>query len=241
MREEINALVCGQGIEKLRNAGKIVEVGLLGPEASAWNFSFLAYQYLKRPIFALKWAQTLDGQLADDSHRSLWISGPCARSYTHWLRQRYDGILVGANTVLSDFPRLSVRDCALPHQHNPVPLIFDPKGKILSVTPETQIKLKENTFAPGRPLIFITTASTLSSFLESTGTASWSDTWIAKRESTCLLQLPGENLIAELAVALKAPEVSHLLGHSLQSVMVEGAPEPSPPSSTPAMPTSFTS
>ena len=131
-RKDSNPLVNGKGIRKLQRAGKEVHIGLFGAEVTAWNFPFFAEQALKRPVIILKWAQTLDGQLADDTDQSQWISGPQARAYTHWLRQKYDVVLVGAKTFLRDTPRLTVRDCALPHHRSPLPIVFDPKGLCLS-------------------------------------------------------------------------------------------------------------
>ena len=67
-----------------------------------------------RPVLAAKWAQTLDGQLIYQDGTSQWITGPEAQAHGHWLRQRYDAILVGADTVLADRPTLTVRDCKSP-------------------------------------------------------------------------------------------------------------------------------
>jgi diaminohydroxyphosphoribosylaminopyrimidine deaminase/5-amino-6-(5-phosphoribosylamino)uracil reductase len=122
--------VNGQGLRKLRENGKLVECGILTPEITAWNLPFFATRARARPLVALKWAQTLDGQFADDTSSSQWISGKISRSYTHWLRQRYDAILVGAKTFLADVPSLSVRDCASPIQHQPLRLIWDPSNLI---------------------------------------------------------------------------------------------------------------
>jgi len=163
-RADPNPLVSGEGIRKLLASGKEVSIGLHHAEATAWNFPFFAYQTVKRPIFALKWAQTLDGQLADDQGNSKWITGPVARSYTHWLRQRYDALLVGAGTVLADFPKLTVRDCGLPHQAQPLPIIFDPKGKLLEISQEQQDRLLRTTFAEGRKFVYVTSAVETSSY-----------------------------------------------------------------------------
>jgi diaminohydroxyphosphoribosylaminopyrimidine deaminase/5-amino-6-(5-phosphoribosylamino)uracil reductase len=79
----------------------------------------------------LKWAQTLDGQLADDSDQSQWISGPEERRYTHFVRSRHDAVLVGARTFLNDRCRLTVRD--VPHDGvQPVRVILDPRGRVLA-------------------------------------------------------------------------------------------------------------
>jgi diaminohydroxyphosphoribosylaminopyrimidine deaminase/5-amino-6-(5-phosphoribosylamino)uracil reductase len=120
--------VNGVGIQKLKAAGKEVVVGVLQAEAQAWHFPFLKNRITQKPIWIAKWAENQDGYLADDQGNSKWITGSDSRAYTHWLRQKYDAILVGAATHLKDRPALTVRDCAEPHRRNPDRLVFDPKG-----------------------------------------------------------------------------------------------------------------
>lgn len=134
-----NPKVAGEGIAKLKKAGIEVVIGVMAGEAIAWNFPFFGEQLLGRPMVMAKWAQTLDGHLADDKDQSQWISGPSARSLAHWFRQKCDAVMVGAGTVLADHPRLNVRDAALPHNRHPLKIIFDPFGRI--------VKLSEAKFA----------------------------------------------------------------------------------------------
>jgi diaminohydroxyphosphoribosylaminopyrimidine deaminase/5-amino-6-(5-phosphoribosylamino)uracil reductase len=131
-----DARVSGQGIEKLKLAGKEVIVGVLGDEAQAWHFPFLKNRLTSKPIWVGKWAQTPSGHLADSEGNSKWVTNAESRAYTHWLRQKYDAILVGAGTWICDRPALTVRDCALPHRRNPARLVFDPKGKLATLSLE---------------------------------------------------------------------------------------------------------
>lgn len=81
--------------------------------------------------FDLKWAQTLDGQLCDDSFASQWISGPEELTRTHALRAQYDAVLVGTNTFLKDLCQLTVRLAPLPAGRlQPVRIILDRGGRI---------------------------------------------------------------------------------------------------------------
>lgn len=82
------------------------------------------------PLITLKWAQSMDGQLADDNDCSQWISGPEERTYTHWLRSMHEGVLVGAGTFLKDCCKLTVRDIPFTGKQ-PIRIIADPKGRIL--------------------------------------------------------------------------------------------------------------
>lgn len=144
--------VSGAGIRKLRAKGIEVELGVLAAECAGWHFPFLMEQVLGRPVIIGKWAQTLDGKLADDYGSSKWITGPHARAHTHWLRQKYDAIMIGANTLLNDQPSLNVRDCRKPNHHtrNPVRLVFDPNARLLERSESEQKKLVERMrLAPG--------------------------------------------------------------------------------------------
>ena len=55
-----------------------VRSGVLARETAAWHLPFLLFHRLGRPVFAGKWAQTLDGQLAYDDGAERWITGPSA-------------------------------------------------------------------------------------------------------------------------------------------------------------------
>ena len=121
--------VSGRSISILRNAGKEVSVGVLQKECEAWHRPFLKTRQ-KKVYWAAKWAQTPEGRLADGSGNSKWITGPVLRSYTHWLRQKYDAVLVGAGTFLADSPSLTVRDCAQPHRRNPRRIVWDPRRRL---------------------------------------------------------------------------------------------------------------
>lgn len=122
-----NPLVAGNGIKLLRDSGKSVIMNVLKNEVEAWHFPFLHFHRSKTPLWVAKWAENEEGLLADSEGNSKWITNATSRAYTHWLRQKYDVILVGARTWLRDNPRLNVRDCAKPHRRNPVILIHDPK------------------------------------------------------------------------------------------------------------------
>lgn len=123
-------MVSGSGIQRLKDAGKLVDVGVLGDEIRSWHQPFLMKHQRNKPLWIAKWAENETGLLADCEGNSKWITNSQSRAYTHWLRQKYDAILVGAGTWLCDQPKLTVRDCAEPHRRNPIILIHDPKKLI---------------------------------------------------------------------------------------------------------------
>jgi diaminohydroxyphosphoribosylaminopyrimidine deaminase / 5-amino-6-(5-phosphoribosylamino)uracil reductase len=75
-----------------------------------------------RPFVTLSYAQSWDGSITLHSGEPLALSGDQALTLTHQLRSIHDGILVGIGTVLSDDPRLNVRQCSGP---DPQPIVLD--------------------------------------------------------------------------------------------------------------------
>ena len=101
--------VDGRGLQRLRDAGVIVELGLGGAEARAINAGFARRITQGLPLVTLKLATTLDGRIATAGGESQWITGPEARRAAHAIRARHDAILVGSGTVLADDPELTPR------------------------------------------------------------------------------------------------------------------------------------
>ncbi len=101
--------VRGKGIKFLKKAGIKVITGILEKEAIAINKFFFKYINTGLPYVLIKAAQTIDGKIADDKYRSKWISSAESRKTVHKLRAIYDAVIVGANTVKYDNPKLNVR------------------------------------------------------------------------------------------------------------------------------------
>lgn len=114
------AQVRGRGVQKLRDAGIDVTVGVLGDECRALNRQFNVYNTLERPYILLKWAQTVNGFL-DAGGKALALSTPFTQMLVHRLRAQYDAILVGRVTDEREHPRLTVREWSGP---NPLRLVL---------------------------------------------------------------------------------------------------------------------
>jgi diaminohydroxyphosphoribosylaminopyrimidine deaminase / 5-amino-6-(5-phosphoribosylamino)uracil reductase len=128
-----NPLVRGKGIDRLRAAGKAVEVGLFQQEARELNRHFMFGITRQRPYVHVKIAQSLDGMIAGSDRKRRSISGPKAVQLVHQWRAEYDAVLVGAGTVRADDPRLTAR---VKNGRNPAAIIVDGS---LSVSPEAKV------------------------------------------------------------------------------------------------------
>ncbi len=102
--------VNGQGIEFLHRQGITVEIGCCSRQARRLNAGFFTAQKLGRPHVIVKWAQSIDAQLAwpENSDRR-WISSDQSRRHVHLLRSGSGAVLTGVNTILADDPLLNVR------------------------------------------------------------------------------------------------------------------------------------
>jgi diaminohydroxyphosphoribosylaminopyrimidine deaminase/5-amino-6-(5-phosphoribosylamino)uracil reductase len=109
-------LVNGRGVERLRAGGIAVDVGCMQPDARRANNAYFVLVECGRPLVIAKWAQTRDGLIAAP-RLGRWISGETARAEAHRLRAICQGILVGAGTVRTDDPELTVRRVAGRNPH----------------------------------------------------------------------------------------------------------------------------
>ncbi len=107
------AKVQGRGVQRIREAGIEVTVGVLEQECLSLNKRFITVQTAKRPYIILKWAQTVNGKIGRlRGSAPLAISTPFTRMLVHQLRAENDAILVGRGTLESDKPSLNVREWA---------------------------------------------------------------------------------------------------------------------------------
>ncbi|MNZ14862.1 Riboflavin biosynthesis protein RibD [compost metagenome] len=107
--QDPNPQVAGRGLKRLADAGIAVESGVLEAEARALNAGFIKRMEQGLPFVRVKLAMSLDGRTAMASGESQWITGPEARAAVQRLRARASVVLTGADTVLFDNARLTVR------------------------------------------------------------------------------------------------------------------------------------
>ena len=127
---DTNSLVAGKGIERLKNAGINVEVGVLEKECLEHHKRFFTMQNKKRPYIILKWAETKKGCVAPlikESKRPVWITNQYSQQMVHKWRSEEHAILVGTNTVIEDNPKLTVRSWS---GNNPIRIVLDKSLRI---------------------------------------------------------------------------------------------------------------
>ncbi|POA19526.1 bifunctional diaminohydroxyphosphoribosylaminopyrimidine deaminase/5-amino-6-(5-phosphoribosylamino)uracil reductase RibD [Pseudomonas sp. FW300-N1A1] len=107
--QDPNPAVAGRGLQRLEQAGIAIQSGVLEGEARKLNEGFLKRMEHGLPFVRVKLAMSLDGRTAMASGESQWITGPAARSAVQRLRAQASVVLTGADTVLADDARLTVR------------------------------------------------------------------------------------------------------------------------------------
>lgn len=118
----------GKGIQRLKEAGIDVILGVLEKECQQVNEAYFYHRKTGYPFVTLKTATTLDGRIATASGDSKWITNSISRQYVHRLRHQHQAILVGIGTVLADDPQLTTR---LPHGGlQPLRVIVDSRLRI---------------------------------------------------------------------------------------------------------------
>lgn len=99
----------GRGIERLTKAGLEVRVGILAAECVDLNESYNKWIQTGVPFVIAKCGMSLDGRLTAPPSENQWLTSVAARRHAQRLRAQVDAILVGAETIRADNPRLTVR------------------------------------------------------------------------------------------------------------------------------------
>jgi diaminohydroxyphosphoribosylaminopyrimidine deaminase/5-amino-6-(5-phosphoribosylamino)uracil reductase len=113
----------------LRAAGIRADAGACADEAIELNAAFHHRFASDRPFVTLKLAISLDGAVADATHRTGWLTGERARRVVHRMRAGHDAIAVGSGTALADDPRLTVRGVRKPRVA-PLRVVFDRRARL---------------------------------------------------------------------------------------------------------------
>src|SRR5438093_7960403 len=118
----------GRGVEILREAGIEIRTGVLAEECAVLNEAFNKWIATGIPFVIAKCGMSLDGRLTRPKKESRWLTSATARRHAHRLRAQIDAILVGADTIRIDNPRLTVRSAS--HRRQPTRVVITRSGKI---------------------------------------------------------------------------------------------------------------
>jgi diaminohydroxyphosphoribosylaminopyrimidine deaminase / 5-amino-6-(5-phosphoribosylamino)uracil reductase len=99
----------GRGLERLRRAGIAITTGILEEECGLLNVGFNKWIITGMPWVIAKVAQSVDGRITRPAGEPQWLSNNRSLRLVHYLRASVDAILVGAETVRRDNPRLTIR------------------------------------------------------------------------------------------------------------------------------------
>lgn len=104
--QDVNPIVAGNGIKRLKDAGIKVVEHVLEDECKILNEVFIKNMTQKKVFIAIKTATTLDGKIATQNGSSKWITSEKAREEVKVIRNRYDAIMTSSATILADNPTM---------------------------------------------------------------------------------------------------------------------------------------
>ncbi|WP_435522172.1 bifunctional diaminohydroxyphosphoribosylaminopyrimidine deaminase/5-amino-6-(5-phosphoribosylamino)uracil reductase RibD [Enterococcus rotai] len=136
-----NPLVSGKGVEKLREQGVYVIIGVLEKEVRDLNEHYNHFFEKHRPFVSLKQAMSLDGKISLREKRTN-LTQKKVFERVHEERGDYQAILVGSETIIIDDPLLlSTKKSHFP----PVRIVLDRRGRVLS---NSKLRIFKNATAP---------------------------------------------------------------------------------------------
>jgi diaminohydroxyphosphoribosylaminopyrimidine deaminase/5-amino-6-(5-phosphoribosylamino)uracil reductase len=99
----------GRAIGLLGAAGVDIRTGVLEGESTRLNEAFNKWIVTGEPFVTAKCGMSLDGYLTRPPGETRWLTSESSRAHAHQLRALVDAIIVGAETIRRDNPRLTVR------------------------------------------------------------------------------------------------------------------------------------
>src|SRR5947208_482704 len=118
----------GRAIGLLRAAEIDVRSGVLEDECARLNEAFNKWIVTGEPFVIAKCGTSLDGYLTRPAGETRWLTSESSRNHAHQLRALVDGIIVGAETIRRDNPRLTLRKG--PRRTQPWRVILTKSGRL---------------------------------------------------------------------------------------------------------------
>jgi diaminohydroxyphosphoribosylaminopyrimidine deaminase / 5-amino-6-(5-phosphoribosylamino)uracil reductase len=100
----------GRAIEQLRRSDVRVQVGVLANDCAEINEAFNKWIQTGSPFVIAKCGMSLDGRLTRPPNEPRWLTNAASRRHARRLRAQVDAVLIGAETLRQDDPRLTVRN-----------------------------------------------------------------------------------------------------------------------------------
>jgi diaminohydroxyphosphoribosylaminopyrimidine deaminase/5-amino-6-(5-phosphoribosylamino)uracil reductase len=106
---DLNPANAGRAAREMRATGIEVSSGVLALECTRLNEAFNKWIVTRRPFVIAKCGMSLDGRLTRSPNEGQWLTGAASRRHARQLRAEVDAILIGAETLRQDNPRLTTR------------------------------------------------------------------------------------------------------------------------------------
>ncbi len=174
-----------------------------------------------RPYTIINCAMSIDGKIALPSRRQTRISSEEDMARVYRLRNESDAILVGVETVLSDDPKLTVKEKYVEEVKNPLRIVLDSRGRTPS---EAQV------LSGDAPTLIVTTTGCTATFDQADSTRCGEDKvdlhtlmdFLHERGVRKLLVEGGETVIWSFLKAGLVDEVKVFIG----SMVIGGTSSP---------------
>ena len=120
----------GRGFAILKKAGIRVTNGVLGEECTELNAAFNKWVTTRMPLVIAKAGLSLDGRMTRPPAEGQWLTSSRSRADAMRLRAQVDAILIGAETLREDNPRLTIRGVAGFETKQPWRVVLTRRGRI---------------------------------------------------------------------------------------------------------------
>lgn len=125
---DVNPAHAGRAERKLRSAGIEVSTGVLGAECARLNEAFNKWIVTGQPFVIAKCGMSLDGRLTRSPGEGRWLTSAASRRHARQLRAEVDAIMIGAETLRRDNPRLTTR--GIPGAKQPWRVVISRSGQL---------------------------------------------------------------------------------------------------------------
>jgi diaminohydroxyphosphoribosylaminopyrimidine deaminase / 5-amino-6-(5-phosphoribosylamino)uracil reductase len=118
----------GRAIGLLRATGIYVITGVLEDKCARLNETFNKWIVTGEPFVIAKCGMSLDGYLTRPTGETRWLTSKSSRAHARQLRALVDAIIVGAETIRRDNPRLTLRKG--PRRTHPWRVVLTKSGRL---------------------------------------------------------------------------------------------------------------